>query len=228
MSLATAIAAFGPCFSEGNCRSRRPVASLGLRIFQLTSLKVAHSATFDPVTTGAGWGHPVKVKGAQLGIVGGAHRMQPRIPSMEDKMGTEPGKGARAARNTPLLESGSNRNDGARLSGPALRAFFAIAEKWGLTSREERILLGYPPRSTFFRWKLIRRGRLGSDALDRISYLLGIYRALHEFLPEPDQADGWVRRPNAFFNGRSALQRMLGGGMTDLRAVRELLDSRFG
>ena len=72
------------------------------------------------------------------------------------------------------------------------------------------------------------RGRLGSDELDRISYMLGIYRALHELFPEPKQADGWVRRPNGFFGGFSALQRMLVGGMGDLHAVREYLESRSG
>lgn len=143
-------------------------------------------------------------------------------------MGPEQRNEASAAKNAYSMESEAVCANEIRISGPALRGFFAIAEKWRLSSREERILLGLPPRSTFSRWKVARRGRLGPDALDRISYILGIYRALHELFPESDQADGWVRRPNAFFNGQSALQRMLAGGMTDLSAVRRHLDSQLG
>lgn len=150
-----------------------------------------------------------------------------QILSTEAHMGTERLKEARLAKNGLSLDSGSPDGEAGQ-SGAALRAFFAIADKWGLSAREQRNLLGGPPRSTFSRWKTARRGRLGPDALDRISYILGIYLALHQLFPEPNQADGWVRRPNAYFNGCSALQRMLAGGMTDLHVVRQFLDSRLG
>lgn len=154
-------------------------------------------------------------------------KTQPQILSIEAHMGNQPRKEARAAKNSPSLKSGATGIDTAGLSGPALRAFFAVGDKWRLSAWEERVLLGCPPRSTFARWKIAGRGRLGPDALDRISFVLSIYRALHELFPQPNQADSWVRRPNAFFNGNSALQRMLGGGMTDLGAVRQLLDSHL-
>lgn len=143
-------------------------------------------------------------------------------------MGIEKRKGQKTGKSASPLESEAVRADEARLSGPALRAFFAIAEKWGLSAHEERTLLGCPPRSTFSRWKVARRGRLGPDVLDRISYMLGIYRALHEQFPDANQADGWVRRSNSFFDGNSALKRMLSGGIADLHAVRRLLESRSG
>ena len=46
----------------------------------------------------------------------------------------------------------------------------------------------------------------------RISYVLGIYRALQILLPEPERADAWVRRPNDAvpFGGRSALEARRG------------------
>lgn len=127
------------------------------------------------------------------------------------------------ARNLP----GPARRD---LAGPALRAFFRISERWGLGAEQERVLLGSPGRSTFFRWKRDLDGQLPGDALERISYLLGIYKALHLLFADAAQADGWVHRANAapLFGGRSALDRMLGGQVADLFVVRQYLDAQRG
>jgi hypothetical protein len=116
------------------------------------------------------------------------------------------------------------------LSGPALRAFFRIAEAWKLTAKQERILLGNPPGSTFFKWKKDREGNLSRDVLERISYVLGIYKALQILFPDPARADEWISRPNRapLFQGQSALQRMLSGNVGDLYAVREYLDAERG
>lgn len=116
------------------------------------------------------------------------------------------------------------------LSGSALRAYFRVTERWGLSSDQERILLGSPSRSTFYRWRRNRLGRLRKDTLERISYMLGIYRALHVLYLQDAQADGWLKRPNTapLFGGRCALDRMLGGMVGDLYAVRQHLDSQCG
>lgn len=115
-------------------------------------------------------------------------------------------------------------------SAPALRAFFRIAAAWGLSATEERVLLGNPPASTFFKWKKQHAGTLSRDVLERISYVLGIYKALQVLFPDPARADGWVKRPNSasLFGGRSALERMLGGNVSDLFVVRQYLDAQRG
>ena len=64
------------------------------------------------------------------------------------------------------------------LSGPALRAFFRISAAWGLKSAEERVLLGQPPESTFFKWKKEQDGTLSRDVLERISSEFGRAREL--------------------------------------------------
>jgi hypothetical protein len=114
--------------------------------------------------------------------------------------------------------------------GPALRAFFQIAERWDLRVAEQRRLLGEPPESTFYKWKRERDGLLARDTLERISYLLGIWKALQILFPDPQQADAWVRKPNQapLFAGQSALQRMLAGNVSDLFAVRQYLDAQRG
>jgi Protein of unknown function (DUF2384) len=116
------------------------------------------------------------------------------------------------------------------LSGPALRAFFRIAEAWALNTTQERALLGNPPASTFFKWKRERAGNLSRDVLERISYVLGIYKALQILLPEAGRADAWVRSANSgpLFHGQSALERMLGGNVSDLFVVRQYLDAQRG
>lgn len=109
-----------------------------------------------------------------------------------------------------------------------LRAFFCLAELWRLSAEEARILLGRPARSTFFKWKAGQVSGLPHDTLARISYLLGIFKALQILYQDPALADGWLRRPNAAFGGQSALDRMLAGDVTDLAAVRQHLDAARG
>jgi hypothetical protein len=91
-------------------------------------------------------------------------------------------------------------------------------------------LLGASARSTFFKWKKDQDGHLSLDTLERISYLLGIFKALHILLPHEDAADAWVKKPNAapLFAGKSALDRMLSGRVSDLYVVRQYLDSQRG
>ena len=116
------------------------------------------------------------------------------------------------------------------LSGPALRTFFRIADAWGLTTDEARRLLGDPPRSTFFLWKKSGEQQLSRDTLERISYILGIYKALQILIPDAAAADAWIRKPNAapLFGGKPALERMLSGNVADLYVVRQFLDAQRG
>ncbi|HET7360288.1 MAG TPA: MbcA/ParS/Xre antitoxin family protein [Rhodanobacteraceae bacterium] len=118
----------------------------------------------------------------------------------------------------------------AALEGPALRAFFRIAEEWNLRVAEQRKLLGDPPESTFFKWKRQRDGAIGRDTLERISYLLGIWKNLQILFPDAERANAWVRRPNEAlpFGGITALERMLSGNVADLYEVRRYLDAQRG
>ncbi len=116
------------------------------------------------------------------------------------------------------------------LSGPALRAFFNIADRWRLSAGQQRVLLGNPPTSTYFKWKKEKSGTLSRDVLERISYILGIFKALEILLPTPENADQWISKPNRapIFEGKSALDRMLEGNVGDLFVVRQYLDAQRG
>lgn len=114
------------------------------------------------------------------------------------------------------------------LTGPALRTFFRIAEAWNLQEQEQMRLLGLESRSTFQSWKRGAVAAISKDALERISYVLGIYKGLHILLPKT--ADQWVRKSNTagIFGGRSALDRMTSGNVADLYVVRQYVDAQRG
>lgn len=107
------------------------------------------------------------------------------------------------------------------LTRSALRTFFSITARWGLTTEQERCLLGSPGRSTFFRWKRDHAGAVPGDALERISYVQGICQDLRMRCADEAQA-GWIRQPNAAppFGGEPPLDRMLAGRVADLYVVR--------
>ncbi len=121
--------------------------------------------------------------------------------------------------------------DPERIANAALHAFFNLSDHWHLSAKEERTLLGSPPESTFFKWKAEKSAtRLSRDTLERISYLLGIYKNLNILLPSQRAADEWIRKPNMapLFNGQSAIDRMLAGNLVDLADVRRYLDAQRG
>ena len=124
----------------------------------------------------------------------------------------------------------STATDRKGLSGPALRTFFRITGLWGLSVDEQMVLLGVTARSTFFKWKKNPNTVLPKDALERISYVLGIYKAIQMLLPDEKAADKWVKRPNTAppFGGRSVLDRMMSGQVADLFVVRQYLDAQRG
>lgn len=120
--------------------------------------------------------------------------------------------------------------DAADLGGPALRTFFTLAQTWKLSEQEQMRLLGLGSRSTLHSWKSGRVSKVTRDTLERISYVLGIFKAINILLPDTRRADEWMRLPNKapLFGGRSALDRMTTGNIGDLYVVRQYLDAQRG
>jgi len=117
-----------------------------------------------------------------------------------------------------------------RLSPPALKAFFNIAERWKLRDEDAKQLLGGVSNGPYYEMKKSPAGRvLDADKLLRISYLIGIFKALN-ILHSPALADEWVQLPNTnrLFGGLSPLVYMKKGGTPGMQNVRRLLDARRG
>lgn len=121
------------------------------------------------------------------------------------------------------------RTERERLSKSALKGFFALMAAWKLRDEDARELLGGMSSSTFYEWKKNPDRILEVDRITRISYLLGIYKALH-ILYGDKLADEWVTLPNSnpIFAGRTPLSQMLAGGLLSMQTVRKLLDARRG
>ena len=129
---------------------------------------------------------------------------------------------------SPLVNL-SDKYERARLSRSALRAFFNIMQRWSIRDVDARQLLGGIASSTFYDYKRNPRRVLDQDRLTRISYLVGIFKALH-ILHGEDLADRWIALPNRnrIFGGRSPLDYMLQGGAPAMQTIRRLLDARRG
>lgn len=113
-------------------------------------------------------------------------------------------------------------------SGPILRTFFTIARAWRLSREQSMILLGLQAASTYSNWKRDPdEARLRPDTIERVSHVFGIHAALRQLIADPAVADSWVQRPNdePLFGGRTAIERMTSGYVTDLARVREYLDA---
>ncbi len=123
----------------------------------------------------------------------------------------------------------SSRAERERLSQSALKGFFKLVAAWQVRDDDARELLGGLSASSFYDWKKNPDRVLEVDRITRISYLLGIYKALH-ILYGDKLADEWVNLPNTniIFGGRTPLAMMLGGGLLAMQTVRQLLDARRG
>lgn len=108
------------------------------------------------------------------------------------------------------------------------KAIVALFRKWNLTDAEACNLLGGMSLATYSRWKRGEFGRVGVDLATRLSILLGIHKALRIIFTEQTRIHEWIKRPNLAFGGRSALETMLEGQITDLMRVRHYLDAARG
>jgi hypothetical protein len=136
-----------------------------------------------------------------------------RYPTSRYRTEAPPDLGARAERE--------------RLSAPALKAFFNIMARWNLRDEDARALLGGVSNGPYYEMKRDPGRVLDADRLTRISYLIGIFKALH-ILHSQNLADEWVRlrNRNPLFAGQTPLAYMIRGGLPAMQTVRRLLDAR--
>ena len=130
---------------------------------------------------------------------------------------------------SPVIDLAS-KAERERLSPPALKAFFNIVDRWSVRDEDARQLLGGVTNGPYYEMKKNPKGRvLDADKLLRISYLIGIFKALN-ILHGQLLADEWVRLPNTnrIFVGGTPLAYMIKGGAPAMMTVHRLLDARRG
>lgn len=129
---------------------------------------------------------------------------------------------------SPLVDL-SAKAERERLSPSAIKASLNIMEKWDVRDEDARALLGGISNGQFYEMKKKPQRTLDADTLTRISYLVGIFKALNILYSEA-LADAWIKRPNAnrIFGGQTPLAYMMKGGLPAMQIVRRLVDARRG
>ena len=107
------------------------------------------------------------------------------------------------------------------------RAVLNLFKRWQMSDEQAAMLLDMPVRS-YRRWKAGEIGRIGRDARARLSNLIGIHKALRIIFADRLRGYRWIKSANTAFGGRSALDVMLGGELTDIMRVRRYLDAERG
>ena len=108
------------------------------------------------------------------------------------------------------------------------RAVVNLFNRWSLTDDQACVLLGAIGKRTYQRWKEGEFGTVKIDLATRLSNLLGIHKTLRLLFTEPKRSYEWIKKPNAVFSNKSALDIMLAGQLTDLIRVRRYLDASRG
>ena len=137
----------------------------------------------------------------------------------------------RAAEDTPVIALRDLATaESRRLGAAGMRTFLAIADEWQLTVATRRVLLGGIGESTYHKWKLGDVGAPSRDQLERLSLLLGIYKALRLLFSDDATGVRWLKAHNTDpdFAGQSPLDRLVRGSIEDLYVVRRYLDGWRG
>lgn len=108
-----------------------------------------------------------------------------------------------------------------------------LFDHWGLSVADAALLLGSIPEKTVYRWRRHpQQATINQDLLERLSYLLGIYKALAILIPDEQARDAWMTRANdsPIAGGRAPIEalRESGARITDLYHVRRYLDGERG
>ena len=112
----------------------------------------------------------------------------------------------------------------------ALKGFFNICREWRCSQEEMMQMLGGISRSTLAKYQKLPYIKLSRDTLERISYLLGIYKSLRVMYPTAERANRRIRLVSSEvpFSGVSALDFMARGSMKHLLQARRYFDAKRG
>ena len=109
--------------------------------------------------------------------------------------------------------------------GSAGRVADGLAAAWALSEAEKVTLLSLEGPHQLDLLRGLSAEATPAHVLERLAILLDIYAAIHTLLPEEGRANSWMRSPNrgAPFQGSTALEFMLKGGLQGLHEVRDYL-----
>jgi hypothetical protein len=112
-----------------------------------------------------------------------------------------------------------------RSSNLILQLFDGLARIWGLSDRQQELLLGLREAGEVAQIRRLFAAEVPLEIMVRTAMLLDIFIAINAHLPEPARADAWMHSPNSAppFGGRTAVELMAEPGLDGLRSVRAYL-----
>lgn len=118
-----------------------------------------------------------------------------------------------------------------RNAGPAeLKASLRILDHWGFARREKAKVLAVKPSTiTGYQAGRIPKTIYSLDRRERISYIMGIAKALEILVGNQTQIAQWINQPTFAppFGGQPPKKRILAGLVADLYVTRQYLDSQL-
>ena len=105
------------------------------------------------------------------------------------------------------------------LSQIGLKTFINIMNQWNVDQDKQSVILGLDIQDVLKERALGNEIILPDASLVRISHIIRIYKSLRMIFASENQANEWIHKPNASFDGNSALKVILGGKISDLEKV---------
>jgi uncharacterized protein (DUF2384 family) len=124
---------------------------------------------------------------------------------------------------TPFSDSSPEITDAE--AGALARTTVNLFAAWKLSDSQACMLLGGLSARTWARWKDGHLGRVDRDLKMRMAHLMGIHKGVRYLLKDTARGYEWINAPNTAFGGKSALDVMLQGELSDLAIMREWLDA---
>lgn len=104
------------------------------------------------------------------------------------------------------------------------RAVIAIFRLWKPDDDAACRMLGID-RQSYVNWAAGTFKPIANETLLRLVILIRIYVSLRMIFPDPNRGHGWMRRPNAIFQGQRPLDVLARGDLDSLRRVRAYVEA---